>query len=88
MLDEENQSLKPDEKFLWLLSGEIGSRWPSIALSLCLSKVEVAGLREKVGLTQQELALQMLRTWALREEATYSKLCQSLNTISLFQHLT
>ena len=85
MLGQETQALKPDEAFLRSLSGEVGSRWPSLAVSLSLSEGEIEGLKEKVGLSQQELALQMLRVWASGEEATYGQLCRKLKTISLFQ---
>ena len=82
---QETQALKPDEAFLRSLSGEVGSRWPSLAVSLSLSEGEIEGLKEKVGLSQQELALQMLRVWVSGEEATYGQLCRKLKTISLFQ---
>ena len=88
MLDEENQALKPDEEFLQSLSVEVGSSWPSLAVSLSLSEGEIEGLREKVGLTQQDLSLQTLKLWAAREEATYAQLCCKLKTISLFQYNT
>ena len=55
-------------------------------MTLSLSEGEIVGLKEKVGLSQQELALQMLRIWVSREEATYGQLCRKLKTISLFQH--
>ena len=83
MLCEENQVLKPDEEFLHSLSGLVGSRWRSLAVSLSLSE---EGLKGKVGLSQQELALRMLKTWASTKEATYGQLCQKLKTISLFQY--
>ena len=85
MLGGENQALKPDEEFLCSLSGVVGSRWPSLAVSLSLSEGEIEGLKGKVGLSQQELALQMLRIWVSREEAMYGQLCRKLKTISLFQ---
>ena len=86
MLDQENQALKPDEKFLQSLSAEVGSRWPSLAVSLSLSEGEIAGLRKKVGLSQQDLSLKMLTLWASMKEATYAQLCCKLKTISLFQY--
>lgn len=88
MLNQETQALKPDLEFLRSLSGEVGSRWPSLAVSLSLSKGEIVGLKEKVGLSQQELALQMLTIWVAREESTYGQLYRKLRTISLFQHST
>ena len=86
MLCEETQALKPDEEFLHSLSGLLGSRWPSLAASLSLSEGKIEGLKGKVGLSQQELAFQMLKIWASREEATYGQLCCKLKTISLFQY--
>ena len=84
MLDQQTQAKKPEEEFLCSLSGVVGSRWPSIAVCLALSNEEIEVLKNKVGLSQQELALQMLRIWASREEATYRQLCCKLQTISLF----
>ena len=86
MLKQDNQALKPDDNFLSTLSVEIGSRWPSLAASLLLSEEEVAGLKEKVGLRQQDLALQTLNIWASKEGATYGELCHRLRTISLFHY--
>ncbi len=86
MLGQETRTQKPDDKFLCSLSGVVGSRWPSLAVSLSLSEGEIEGLKGKVGLSQQELALQMLKIWASREEAMYGQLCRKLNTISLFQY--
>ena len=86
MLGQETQALKPDQAFLRSLSGVVGSRWPSLAVSLSLSEGEIEGLKEKVGLSQRELALQMLRIWVSGEEATYGQLCRKLKTISLFQY--
>ena len=86
MLDPNNQALKPDEEFLQFFSAVVSSRWPSLAVSLSLSDEEIAGLKEKVGLSQQELAHQMMRVWASSEEASYGQLCLRLRTISLFQY--
>ena len=84
--DENTQSLKPEIEFLHSLSGVVGSRWPSLAVSLSLSEGEIEGLKGKVKLSQQELALQMLLIWVSKEEATYGQLCRKLMTISLFQY--
>ena len=86
MLSKENEALKPDEEFLRSFSAVVGSNWPSLALSLSLSEEEIKGLKEKVGLSQQDLALQMMKTWLTKEGSTYSELCLKLKTISLFQH--
>ena len=85
LLNQKTQALTPDEEFLCSLSGVVGSRWPSLALSLSLSEGKIEELKGKVGLSQQELALQMLKVWVSREEATYGHLCRHLKTISLFQ---
>ncbi len=85
MLTQETQALKPDEEFLCSLSGVVGSKWPSLAVSLLLSEEEIERLKGKGNFSQQELALQMLKTWALKEEATYGQLCHKLRSISLFQ---
>ena len=84
LLDKQTQALKPDEEFLRSLSGVVGSRWPSLAVSLSLSEGEIGGLKGKVGLYQQELAYKMLRVWVSREGATYGQLCRQLKTITLF----
>ena len=86
MLGEGSQAVKLDEEFLHSLSGVVGSKWPTLAVSLALSEGEIKGLKGKVELSHQELALQMLRIWASREEATYGQLCHKLKTISLFQY--
>ena len=86
MLDDKNKEEKPDEKFLHSLSGVVGSRWSSVAVTLSLSSDDIDGLNGKVGLHQQELAFQMLKTWSLKEDATYGQLCCKLRAISIFQH--
>ncbi len=86
MLGQDTQVLKPDDKFLHSFSGVVGSRWPSLAVSLSLGEGEIEGSKGKVGLSQQELAFQMLKIWASREEATYGQLCYKLRTVSLFQY--
>ena len=86
MLGQANKALKPDEQFLQLLSVEVRSKWPSLAVSLLLSEDEIAGLKEKVGHSHQQLAFKMLEIWTSREEATYGQLCQTLQTITLFQY--
>ena len=73
-------------EFLQSLSGVVGPRWPSLALSLSLGEEEIKGLKGKVGLSQQELAMQMLEVWVMTREATYGELCHTLKTISLFRH--
>ena len=84
LLGQETQALKPDEEFLRSLSGVVGSRWPSLAVSLSLSEGEIEGLKGKVGFSQKEIAFQMLRAWVSREGATYGQLCRQIKTITLF----
>lgn len=90
MLDQKTKAVKPDEGFLRLLADIIDSTWPSLAASLSLSNVEIAGLKGKVDLSQKELAFQMLTIWAAKKEkvATYGELYCKLNSVSLFQHPT
>ena len=88
MLGQANEALKPDEQFLQLLSVEVGCKWPSLAVSLSLSEDEIAGLKEKVEHSHQQLAFKMLMIWISREEATYGQLCQKLRTITLFQYFS
>ena len=85
MLGEKTQPKKPDEDFLQSLSGVVGSRWPSLAVSLALSEGEIEELKGKVRLSQQELALQMLKIWASRDGATYGQLRRKFQTVLLFQ---
>ena len=84
LLDTQTQDKKPNGEFLYSLSGMIGSRWPSFAVCLALKDEEIEELKGKVGLSQQELALQMLRVWASKERSTYGQLRCKLLTISLF----
>lgn len=80
LLVKRNQNLKPDNRFLVPFAGVVGSKWQSLAVSLSLSESEVMG----EGVSHQDRALQMLKKWVMREDATYGQLCQKLNTVSLF----
>ena len=82
LLDKENHPLKPDEEFLEMFAGEMKSKWPLLAASLSLSEGEI---EEVKALPQPQQALQMLRKWVSREDATYGQLYQQLVSISLFQ---
>ena len=84
LLDPKNKDMKPDEKFLSLLSAVVGPRWPSLAVSLSL-KSEIPGLKKRAGLSQEQCALEMLKLWASNEKAAYGQLCNILKTLSLFQ---
>ena len=70
--------------FLESLAGVVGPKWPSLAASLSLSGDEMEEVRREEG-SHQDRALQMLKKWCSREDATYGQLCQALKTISLFQ---
>ena len=70
--------------FLESFAGVVGSKWPSLAASLSLSGDEMEEVRMEEG-SPQDRALQMLKKWCSREDATYGQLCQALKTISLFQ---
>ena len=87
LLDQQNHHLKPDAEFLQSFANVVGSKWPSLASSLCLSGDEIANVKEELeGLTQQDCALKMLKKWSAKENATYGQLYQLLKTIPLFQH--
>ena len=86
LLNSEKQETTPEEKFLELFAGVVESAWPSLASVLSLTSAEIEELKRKREESPRDLALQMLRQWASREDATYGQLCQRLKTISLFQH--
>ena len=77
----EQRDLKPDKRFLELLAGEVGSKWPSLASALSLTSSEVEEVKKK-----HSHALQMLQKWVEREDATYGQLCHKLKSIPLFQY--
>ena len=87
LLKQDYHKIKPDTKFVEAFSLVVGSKWPSLAVSLSLSESDIQEVKEKgEGLSQLEHALQMLKKWVSRKDATYGQLCQSLKAISLFQH--
>ena len=83
-------------EFLEAFAGVVGSKWPSLAASLALSEDEIEEVRkewfsqpdrsaqEGEELPQQGYALLMLKEWASRKDATYSRLHQTLNRCLLF----
>ena len=75
-------TLKPDGAFLKLFAGVLGYKWPSLAVSLSLSEQEIEEVKEG---EEEDQALDMLRKWVSREDATYGQLYQKLKTILLFQ---
>lgn len=77
--------LKPDEDFLSLFAGVVGSKWPYLASPLSLSESEIEEVK-KSSLSQQDRALVMLTKWISRENASYGQLYEILKTISLFQY--
>ena len=83
LLAKETRDLKPDVEFLESFAGVVGSPWPSLAVSLCLSESEIEEVKQ---LPQQQQALRMLQMWVSREDATYGQLYQKLKTVSLFQY--
>ena len=85
LLDQQNHHIKPDAEFLQSFSEVMGSKWPSLASSLLLSRAEIASVKEE-GLTQQDCALKMLKKWSAQEDSTYGQLYLILKTIPLFQH--
>ena len=85
LLDPQNHGLTPDVEFLGAFAGVVGSKWPSLATTLSLSENEIEEVKRE-GHSQEEHALQMLKVWASREDATFDQLCTKLKTISLFQY--
>ena len=88
LLSPEQRDLKPDQQFLELFSAdhEVGSKWPSLASSLSLTSSEVEEVKKRKQCSHQEHALQVLKKWVEREDATYGQLCLKLKAIPLFQH--
>ena len=84
LLAKETCDLQPDVEFLESFAGVVGSLWPSLAVSLCLSESEIEEVKQ---LPQQHQALRMLQMWVSREDATYGQLYQRLKTVSLFQYM-
>ena len=84
LLAKETRDLQPDVEFLESFAGVVGSLWPSLAVSLCLSESEIEEVKQ---LPQQHQALRMLQMWVSREDATYGQLYQRLKTVSLFQYM-
>ena len=83
LLKKELCMVKPDARFLELFAGVMRNKWPSLAVSLSLSEQEIEEVKEG---EEGDQALQMLRKWVSREDATYGQLCQMLKSISLFQY--
>ena len=85
LLAPEFCNLKPDVEFLESFAGVVGPRWPSLAASLGLNHSEIEDVTSEES-SHQSRAFHVLRKWCLSDDATYSRLCQVLRTISLFQH--
>ena len=86
LLSPEQRDLKPDQQFLELFSAEVDSKWPSLASALSLTSSEVEEVKKWKQCFHQEHALQVLKKWVEREDATYGQLCHKLTAIPLFQH--
>ena len=85
-MDRQNHSLKPDAEFMEPFAGVVRSKWPSLAVSLSLSEAVVEEVKvEGECLTHEDHAMQILKVWATREDATYGLLYERLQTIPLFQ---
>ena len=76
--------MKPDEEFLELFAGVVGSQWPSLAASLPLSEEEIMEVR-KGDVSQRKCAFKMLHKWVSTGDATYGQLCHKLMTFSMFE---
>ena len=79
-MKKEFQSQTPDTEFLKSLAAEVAPKCSSLAASLSVS-VEEETMK---GLSQEECALQLLKLWSCKEDATYGELCRTLKTVSLF----
>ena len=86
LVDPKNHLLKPSTEFLESFAGVVGSKWPSLAVSLGLTEKEMEELKTE-NLSTQDSAGEMLTRWASRDEATYGLLCLKLRTISLFNYI-
>ena len=86
LLSPEQRDLKPDQQGLELFAAEVGSKWPSLASALSLTSSEVEEVKKWKQCSHQEDALQVLKKWVEREDATYGQLCHKLKAIPLFQH--
>ena len=85
LLDSECHAQRPEEEFLELFAGVVGSKWLSLASLLSLTSDEVEEVRRgEEGFTQKDHALLMLKKWTSKKEATYGQLYHKLKTISLF----
>lgn len=82
------QALKPDDEFLESFSEVVGPKWPALAGSLSIDEKNIMKVKEKAESSQQELALQVLKCWVAKKEATYCQLCHILSTVTLFQQST
>ena len=89
LLDSSNNSVKPDTAFLEAFADIVGSHWPSLATALSLKGEEIEAVKKREGerIPPASHALQVLMTWASKDTATYSELCRTLKTISLFQYV-
>ena len=84
LLDQDNFSVKPDDEFLELFAGVVGSQWPSLAASLPLSEEEIMEVRQG-DVSQRECVFKMLHKWASTSDATYGQLRHRLMTFSMFE---
>ena len=87
LLDSNCHAQKPEEEFLKLFAGVVGSKWPSLASLLSLTSNEVQEVM-KEGEEEEapkDYALLMLKKWISKEGSTYGQLYQNLKAISLFQ---
>ena len=83
--DPAKNTQKPDAEFLESFSSVVGREWPSLAASLSMSEEDIQEVKGKgEELSHQARALQMLEKWVSSDDASYSKLCQTLKTIQLF----
>ena len=81
LVESQYSDKKPDDDFLRSFARVIGNYWPFLASLLSLTAEDVEEI--KIRLPEADRALQMLRKWSTRSEATYGQLCISLKVVGL-----
>jgi len=84
LLDRTQQDRKPNEEFLQKFAAVVGSKWASLETILCLTSAEM----EVRGSSQEgnRMALEILKKWMGKENATHGWLYDQLKKNILFQY--
>ena len=87
LIETHYSNVKPDNDFLCSFATVVGKNWPSLASLLSLSASDIEEIKRESGrtTTHTEQALQMLKMWSSRMEATYGYLYSKLETIPLIK---